>query len=313
MAMLASTGVASAKLSAPPPAAASHTGTVARPATSLGSKGAVAANATPAPQIPPAPPSGSSTSLPPAPSWIPRLKQLRNSSNWSGYSDDSISGNYFNYVYTRWTEPKFTCSGTIATHGSETSQWIGIDGDGNAALEQAGMIEGCTRSRQGFHAMFWETIPDPPHVYSAGRPGDQMEAAVKYLGSGQFQFVVKDLTIGQTLNVTEPCAASRCPLASTEAISEWPGRQLRSGITLTKFSKFPFYNFYATSYYAPNGGSYYGWFGSTNLWTTHGIQTTGPKQVKPNGRFPRGTRVVMAPSALLQGGRAFFETWKYPY
>jgi hypothetical protein len=275
--------------------------------------GAVAATAAPPPQIPAAPAAGSSASLSPAPSWIPRLKQLRNSSNWSGYSDDSIAGNYFNYVYSRWTEPRFTCSGTISTHGSETSQWIGIDGDGNRALQQDGMIEGCTRARKGFHAIFWETIPGPPHLYNGGRPGDQMEAVVKYLGSNEFQFFVEDLTNGQKLNLTEPCAASACPLASIEAISEWPGKQLGSGITLTKFSRFPFYNFYATSYYAPNAGSYYGWFGSTNLWTTHGIHTIGPKQVKPNGRFPRGYRVVMAPTALQQGGRAFFEAWKHPY
>ncbi len=291
-----------------PPAAAAAGSHALQPAVSALSDRATAARATPAPQI------HATTNVAPAPSWVPRLKQTETSSNWSGYRNDAISGNYFNYVYTRWVEPRFTCRSVLAQKGSQTSQWIGIDGKPNdPSLEQDGMIEGCTRSRTPYYGMFWETIPGPPHVYNGGRPGDQMAAAVTYVGNGDFRFQVVDLTNGDAIDVTEPCAAASCPLASDEAISEWPGKQLEQGITLTKFSTFPFYDFYATSYYAGTASTYYGWFGSTNLFATHRIHTIGPKQVKRNGHFPRGGRVVMSPGPLLQGGRAFYEAWRHAY
>jgi Peptidase A4 family len=314
--LMASAGVAGAKPSASPAAAAWRTGTVTRPATSFGSTGAATVSSVPAPQIPPAPPVGQTdTNAKPSPSWVPRIKQKRLAfANWSGYANASIPGNYFNYVSSQWIEPYYTCSSVLGKRGSATAQWIGIDGlPPDKALEQDGTTEGCDGHGRAYYGAFWETIPGPPHQYEVGRPGDHIQAAVKYLGNNEFQFYVLDQTDRQYINVTRPCDASSCPLDSDEAVSEWPGNQLASGITLTKFGRFPFYNFYATSYYAPSQRQYYGWFGSTSLYNTDLIYTTGPKKAR-HGRIPRhGTRVVMFPSQLLQGGREFYETWKYAY
>lgn len=198
-----------------------------------------------------------------------------------------------------------------AKYGSQTSQWIGIDGaaaSDHPALEQDGTIEGCDSNGRPYVNFFWETIPALPHLFVGGGPGDTIEASVTYLGNNEFQFVVIDETKHQTMNVTEPCdQKAGCPLASTEAVAEWPGQQLKSGITLTKYGAFPFYNFYATNYNAANGLTYDAVFAPSALWSSGPMDTTGPK---PKGR---GTRVVQAPGALLEGGRGFYEHWLHAY
>jgi len=267
-----------------------------------------------APQIPAAPPLGDSASsnLKPAPSWVPRIKQEEQSTNWSGYADDAVAGSYFNLTYAQWVEPNFTCNSVLAEGGSETSQWIGIDGavaSDHPALEQDGTIEGCDSNGRPYVSFFWETIPGPPHLFVGGGPGDTIDASVTYLGNNEFQFVVIDETKHQTMNVTEPCdQKAGCPIASTEAIAEWPGEQLKSGITLTRYGAFPFYNFYATNYYAANGLTYDAVFAPSTLWSSAPVETIGPK---PKGST--GTRVVQKPGVLLEGGRGFYENWLHAY
>jgi len=251
-----------------------------------------------------------STRLRPAPSWVPRIKQTTRANNWSGYADQAVSDSYFNNVSSQWTEPNFTCDAAHGRDGSETSQWIGIDGNAadDPSLEQVGTIEGCRPNGRPYVNLFWETIPGPPHQFVGGAPGDTIQASVTYLGDNEFQLIVTDETRNQSLNVTKPCISSRgCPLASVEAIAEWPGSQLKSGITLTRYGAFPFYNFNATNWYPATGLTYQAAFVSSTLWSSDSIETVGPT---PRGR---SERVVQAPGALSDGGRAFEQYWRHAY
>jgi hypothetical protein len=316
-AILAGTAFAApAGAATPPPAAAAHhPGAVIHAAPSSSSDGAMTPDAQTAAQPPLAPSMADSVSsnLKPAPSWVPRMKQnqrAKKANNWSGYADDAIPGSYFELTYSQWTEPNFTCDSVLSKHGSETSQWIGIDGNASSdpALEQDGTIEGCGPHGNPYVDFFWETIPGPPHLLMAGGPGDTIEASVTYLGNNEFQFIVIDETKNQTMNVTEPCASSAgCPLASTEAIAEWPGKQLKSGITLTRYGAFPFYNFYATNYYAANGLTYDAYFAPSTLWSSAPVETVGPKPDKA------GSRIVQSPGQLFAGDREFWEYWRHAY
>jgi hypothetical protein len=298
----------------PPPAAAHHSGVVIHAAPSPASDGAMTPDALTSAQLPAEPSLGNSvaSNLNPAPSWVPRLKQNQQAkqyANWSGYADEATTpGTYFNYTYSQWTEPNFTCDSVLSTRGSETSQWIGMDGNAKSdrALEQDGTVEGCGPHGNPYVDFFWETIPGPPHQFTAGGPGDTISASVTYLGNNEFQFIVIDNTTGQTMNVTAPCdQPTGCPLESTEAIAEWPGQQLKSGITLTRYGAFPFYNFYATNFDAANSLTYDAFFEPTTLWSSNPVETVAPKP----GRS--GYRIVQSPGQLSAGGREFWEYWRH--
>lgn len=316
-ALLAGAAIAApAGAATPPPAgAAHHSDLVVHAAPTSGSSLALAPDAL-APVAPsPAPSLGdpaSSQNLTPAPRWVPRVRQdlqARKYANWSGYADDASPGSYFGYTYSQWTVPHFTCAAPLARNGSQTSQWIGIDGSAatDRALEQAGTIEGCGPHGKPYVMFFWEMIPQLPHQYLEGHPGDTIEASVSYLGNNEFQLIVIDTTTNQTLNVTEPCAASSCSLASSEAITEWPGSQLKSGITLTRYGTFSFYDYYATNYVPATGLTYEAVLAPSTLWTSSAVETVGPK---PHGE---GSRIVQAPSAPFDDDRAFYQQWRYAF
>ncbi len=265
------------------------------------------------PMIMQAPPLGTvDTDGTPAPSWVPRVK-MGADYNWSGYGDHATAQNNLDYVYSRWVVPSYTCATRpIGSNGSQTSQWIGLDGYGSASLEQQGTIEGCMPYKGkllAYTAMFWEMIPQGPHLYfNLVKPGNVIESSTKYVsvanGKEYFQLVVHDISTGRYLNVTEPCAATTCPFRSSEAIAEWPGKQLGSGLTLTRFGEYPFADFWTNSWNASAKQNQYGYLHSTGDWSLAGFYVVDPRN---------HNKTVMAPTAVGSDTRSFSERWLATY
>jgi hypothetical protein len=276
-------------------------------------------------------------------------------SNWAGWQDAADATNVFNYAYTEFNVPRFSCSlrgnifgagelfrGRRAGHiGSLAATWIGIDGGSESplqpdshSLEQDGVYEGCRLHHQGratyytpFTWLFWEMIPEGPHIYKHlnPRPGDKIAASVMWAGStalGElFTLIVQDETDPAIhFDVTEPCdvsaARGACPGLTSEAVQEWPGSQLKGGITLTQYRPFPFYNYYTTVYSSVTHSNWSGSLGATNYWNSQEIVTTGPKYgFTRRGRLRIFNRSwpVQVPGPLLQGGQAFVVRWLHAF
>ena len=102
--------------------------------------------------------------------------------NWSGYAD---TGSTFTGISGTWTVPTVTCSGSTTQYSSE---WIGIDGDGSATVEQDGTDADCIGGSPTYYAwyeMFGDSAPavndgfeiELPGSYAVS-PGDVISASV---------------------------------------------------------------------------------------------------------------------------------------
>ena len=100
------------------------------------------------------------------------------SSNWSGYAD---SGSTFTGISSTWTVPTATCSGSSTQYSSE---WIGIDGDGSATVEQDGTDADCFGGQPTYYAwyeMFGDSAVNAGYEVElpyAVSPGDVISASV---------------------------------------------------------------------------------------------------------------------------------------
>lgn len=122
------------------------------------------------------------------------------STNWSGYA---ATGATFTSVSGSWTVPDVTCANP--SDGS-TSEWIGIDGDGNQTVEQDGTEADCAGGSPQYYAWYemygdsdpnlsyGDAIPLSHPVYS----GDVMYSAISVSGTPKsdqtWSFEMQDLT-----------------------------------------------------------------------------------------------------------------------
>jgi hypothetical protein len=246
-----------------------------------------------------------------APPIVPRTPMVHKSANWSGYVNVAKRGIYFNRAVSYWVVPNYTCRvRRIGRHGSEASQWVGIDGsNGSTTVEQEGTTVACLFNRshtqlEGVVTMWWEMFPRLPHEYvGVVRPGDRIEAVTTYVGHNAFQLYIKDLNNGNYINTTQVCPTS-CYLHTSEAINELPGKGVSAGFTLTKTGRFPFYNFYNTVYNSFTRSDFYGYLEPTVYWGT-----TKTIIGDPSNHW----RTLATVGPLYQGGRAFNVYWKHGF
>ncbi len=131
------------------------------------------------------------------------------SRNWSGYA---VTGSAITSVVGHWTVPTVQ---TPAKRGQQrknaySSTWVGIDGDTNSDLIQAGTEQDWQRRvrRQpgaAFYQAWWEILPaaETPIASITVHPGDAMTVSITKGVSNQWTIVVTDTTTGQTFSTVQ--------------------------------------------------------------------------------------------------------------
>jgi hypothetical protein len=126
---------------------------------------------------------------PPAPPTRPSRPAMETSTNWAGYA---VTGGTYTSVGSSWVEPKVACTST-----GIVAFWVGLDGWGSGSVEQDGTGVDCTSGSPSYFA-WWETYPqDPMEDYTDPvAPGDVFDSTVSYLGAGQYELDLTDVSKG---------------------------------------------------------------------------------------------------------------------
>jgi len=132
--------------------------------------------------------------------WMVVVEQ---SANWSGYV---ALGQQFSTVTGSWNAPAVTCLGGATTF---SSQWIGIDGDGDNNVEQDGTEADCLNGVPTYDAWYEmygdNNVNDGYEVELSTstypvRPGDAMAASVNLTGS-TWTLAISDATAGWQFSI----------------------------------------------------------------------------------------------------------------
>ena len=145
------------------------------------------------------------------------LSQVQ-STNWSGYADDSSAGNTYATVTASWTEPTVACSGRTT---SLAAFWVGIDGYSSGSVEQDGTLAECYLGSVYYYT-WWEMYPSNAIqvVGSTLRPNDAITASVVRSGSSYTLKVTDSTRSADSFTTTQAC--SSCANSSAEWIAEAP-------------------------------------------------------------------------------------------
>ncbi len=92
------------------------------------------------------------------------------SGNWSGYA---ATGASFSSVLGTWTVPVADCAAGATTY---SSQWVGIDGDGDGTVEQDGTDSDCSGGVPTYYA-WWEMYGDDTLAANYGDANQLLPAA----------------------------------------------------------------------------------------------------------------------------------------
>ena len=210
------------------------------------------------------------------------------SSNWAGYAALTNLQKPQNSAVTdvkgSWTVPSVSCTST----NSYSSFWIGIDGYSSNTVEQIGTDSDCSSGKAVYYA-WYEMYPKyPVNLKMAISPGDLITAEVKFLGSGNFQLTITDLTTGATFLTTQKSPSAKRSSAEWIAEAPWSGGVL----PLAKFGTVSFTSAQATLNGHPGSISDTAWQNDAITMTT-------------SSGAPKAT-----PSTLSSDGSSFSITWK---
>ncbi|MGD0982088.1 MAG: G1 family glutamic endopeptidase, partial [Solirubrobacteraceae bacterium] len=156
------------------------------------------------------------------------------SSNWSGYV---ATGGTFSAVTASWTVPAVTCNSTSPSYSAD---WVGIDGESSATVEQDGTESDCLGGSPSYDA-WYELYGD--NAFHSGdevelsksaypvKPGDSITAAVSVI-SGAWTLTVS--------NATESWSSVTRVSWSTPAQSsaEWVAERPTIGMSLPSLANF---------------------------------------------------------------------------
>jgi hypothetical protein len=216
------------------------------------------------------------------------------SGNWSGYAAVARSGVSLRYVTANFNIPDLNCANSQpGTSGlSYYSSWTGLDGWGDATVEQQGIESYCDGASQGLWT-FYEMFPADPVAFTGADPGDAIKASTYYnAGTRKYELTVTDLTqAGAGVSVSIPCART-CLNKSAEVISEAPGGG-PPAYGLANFGAEGYTNSAVTSRNGTKGN-----LTANGLWSSSMIRMTGL------------TGDTLAQPGALQGGTAFLDVWK---
>jgi uncharacterized repeat protein (TIGR02543 family) len=223
-----------------------------------------------------------------------QLTYLTNTLNWAGYVD---TGGTFSAISANWVVPTVTCSGSgdlVAV------QWVGIDGDGSATVEQDGTETSCVGSTPQYSAwyeMYGDANVNGGYMVMLSTSqypvaaGNSISASV-LLSNGQWTLKVIDNTAGWT-STTVIASPTPAPSAvSAEVIVESP--EVCSGpcseASLANFGAVTFTNASITS-------------SSTG---TGSLTSDVVSAIECNDY---ANNVMMSPGVLSGGGTSFTDTW----
>jgi hypothetical protein len=131
---------------------------------------------------------------------------------WYGYV---ATGSTYTSVSASWTVPTVDC----ATSSGDATIWVGLDGYGDATVEQIGTDVACSGGVAEY-AAFFEMYPAYPVSFdNVVAPGDVIDASVDYTATNAFVLTISDTTQGWTRTTTQDATAAR---SSAEAVVE-PG------------------------------------------------------------------------------------------
>ncbi len=140
---------------------------------------------------------------------------------WSGYV---ASGGPFSRASGTFTVPSVTTDGCR----QQLSQWVGVDGQGNSSLIQAGVSEGdvdpytgdCTAGQLQVWA-WWEVLPAAAHPVATVtvNSGDQVTVALWRLTPAQWGIEVTDDSTGESYGLAPHYGG---PASSAEWVVEAP-------------------------------------------------------------------------------------------
>jgi hypothetical protein len=133
------------------------------------------------------------------------------STNWSGYVD---TGSTFTGVGGEWTVPAVQPAVPLAA----TSQWIGVDGDGNNSLIQTG-TSSTTQNGATQYFAWYEILPSASVFIGFVSPGDDMQATIIQDSPGLWTITIADNT---SQNLFTQQFAYSGPASSAEWIVEDP-------------------------------------------------------------------------------------------
>jgi Peptidase A4 family/Immunoglobulin I-set domain len=213
--------------------------------------------------------------------------------NWSGYV---ATGQGFSTVTGNWTAPAVTCTGSATTY---SSQWIGIDGDGDNFVEQDGTESDCLNgvpSYDAWYEMFGDDAVNggyevelSPANYPVA-PGDAMTASVSLAGS-TWTLAISDGTAGWQFStpIVQPNPAPQ------QISAEWILERPEVNGSLSSLSDF--------------GSAAFTGATATDTATSGPISsfTNEPLQmVEPAGS---SYDILASPGPLNSGGTGFSVTW----
>jgi len=135
-------------------------------------------------------------------------------SNWGGYIAQGTAGE-FTVAAAHWTIATVTCNSDANLY----APWVGIDGDGDATVEQTGVQTACSTGSP-VNSAWYEMYPAAPVYFpNPVSTGDVISASVTYAG-GEYTLKITDKTQGWTHTVHKTLASDRL---SAEAVIEAPG------------------------------------------------------------------------------------------
>jgi hypothetical protein len=126
-----------------------------------------------------------------------------------------VSFGIFTTATASWTEPSASCNST----NDRFAPSVGIDSDGSATVEQAGVAADCSSGSHVYQA-WYEMYPAAPVYYrNPVSAKDKITATVVRTGTSTYRLDISDRTNGWSKSVTKTLSAMH---SSAEAIIESP-------------------------------------------------------------------------------------------
>jgi Peptidase A4 family len=220
------------------------------------------------------------------------------SNNWAGYAAlPRHSRSSFRYVQATFTVPSVNCAATV---NAFSVHWVGLDGFDNSTVQQDGIEADCNGTTPVYTA-WWETYPanQIQTVSSVNvSPGDAVTASVYYNTAAgahhdRYNFILTDVSNGQSFNLWERCGGPTCKNSSAEVISEAPSSA--SVLPLADFGIISLVNVHVTDKSRQRGGI------RSSHWKHNKIILVGGSA---------SHRTLATPGSLF-GSHAFSNTWKH--
>jgi hypothetical protein len=216
--------------------------------------------------------------------------------NWTGYAAVAHKNVALRYVSASFYVPSLDCANSPAGSAGPASaaQWVGLDGDTSATVEQIGINGYCDNGTPAYYAWYQLYPAGLVTLTTAINAGDAISASVYYDASTrEYELTLNDVTSGQSSLTVASCPAkATCENSSAEAITSDPNGGTPDGWNLADYGSESFIGGTVTSRDGVKGS-----FAASSLWDSDEIVMLDT------------AKAVMAYPSPLQGGAAFSTTW----